>query len=451
MMDLNSVSQAVKGTHFGSNPEILSVGTDSRTIDSGALFVALRGPRFDGHEFVQQAAERSANGALVDQRVPVRIPQVIVDDTELALGQLAGVWRRRFSLPVIAVTGSNAKTTVKEMIGAILSERAPTLVSQGNYNNTIGLPLSLLKITDSHEFAVVEIGMNQIGEIGYLTGLARPDISVITNAGAAHLEYLQSVRKVAIEKGRILRMFREGDIAVLNRDDPHFDYWADESDGRRIISFGMSESADVRVEYTQLDDGSDLRLHTPIGAFKVRLELMGVHNAANAAAAVAAALGAGAGQAEIIAGLEKMRPVAGRLQLRKHVGGGRLLDDTYNANPESVSAALNVLAGLSGDRRLIIGDMFELGPGAEQYHRNIGEQARKAGVGRLYCVGSLTKSAAAAFGRGADHYENPEDLVRDLTQQIDSNTIILVKGSRGMRMERIATALSEPRAEAVPC
>lgn len=441
MMDMQIVAQAVDGVRFGENSWIRDVSTDSRTITDGCLFVALRGERFDGHQFVGDAVNSGAAGALVGQSMDVAVPQVVVGDTEIALGQLAANWRGRFDSPLIAVTGSNGKTTVKEMIGTILGEEAPTLVSQGNYNNTVGLPLSLLRFREDHKFAVVEIGMNQIGEIRNLSQIARPDIAVITNAGSAHLEYLHSVQQVAIEKGSLMSGLNADGVAVLNRNDGQFDYWKTQAGGRRIISFGLTDNSDVYARFKPLEFGSALHLTTELGVIEADLPLAGVHNVVNASAAVAAAIGAGLGADKIAVGLGKMKAVPGRLQLRKHRAGGDLVDDTYNANPDSMAAALKVLGNFSGDRRLVIGDMFELGGKAEDFHREIGTQARAAGIGRLYAVGDLCKNAATEFGRGASHYANQQDLIEDLIRHLDSSTVILVKGSRGMRMERVANAL----------
>ncbi len=441
MMDMQVVAQAVNGVHFGENSWIHDVSTDSRAITEGCLFVALRGERFDGHQFVREAVKSGAAGALVDQSMDTAVPHVVVDDTEIALGQLAAKWRGRFDTPLIAVTGSNGKTTVKEMIGTILAEEAPTLVSQGNYNNTVGLPLSLLRFRETHKYAVVEIGMNQIGEIRHLSRIARPDIAVITNAGSAHLEFLHSVQQVAIEKGSLMSGLGADGVAVLNRNDDQYDYWKSQADGRRVISFGLTGDSDVYAQFKPLKFGSGLHLTTELGVIEVELKLAGVHNVVNASAAVAAAIGAGVGSEKIAVGLENMQAVSGRLQLRSHRAGGSLVDDTYNANPDSVAAALKVLGNFTGDRRLVIGDMFELGANAEEFHREIGAQARAAGIGRLYAVGELCRNAVKEFGRGARHYGNQQDLIEDLLPNLDSSTVILVKGSRGMRMEHVANAL----------
>ena len=438
---MHNVAHAVDGVHLGNNSWISDVSTDSRNISNDCLFVALRGERFDGHEFVNDALGLGAAGALVDQQMKVDIPQVVVDDTGIALGRLAADWRRKFRAPLIAVTGSNGKTTVKEMIGGILGEEAPTLISKGNFNNAVGLPLSLLRFRETHRFAVVEIGMNQIGEIAYLSDIANPDIAVITNAGSAHLEFLHSVEQVAVEKGSLMNGLGADGIAVLNRDDKQFENWKKQADGRRVISFGLSEQADVQARFETLSFGSKLNFSTPIGVIEANLNLAGVHNVANAAAAVATAIGAGISVQQIQAGLEKMQAVSGRLQPKKHQAGGNLIDDTYNANPDSVTAAMKVLSKVTGDRRLVIGDMFELGDDAEDFHRQMGRQAREAGIGRLYAVGTLSKNAVSEFGRGGKHYESQDDLIRDLEQQIDSQTTILVKGSRGMRMEHVVNAL----------
>ena len=441
MMNMQVVAQAVDGVHIGANTYIEAVSTDSRRIREGDLFVALRGNRFDGHQYVNEAAHAGAKGVLVDESADVSVAQVVVGDTELALGRLASHWRQKFSIPLVAVTGSNGKTTVKEMIGSILSEHSETLVSHGNFNNAIGLPLSLLKLRQLHQFAVVEIGMNQIGEIEYLSKLACPDVVVITNASSAHLQYLKNLDQVAIEKGSLMVGLSDDGIAILNVDDEQVNYWKSIADRHRVITFGLSEAADVKAVYQHLEFGSILKITTPRGIIQMELKLAGVHNILNALAATAAAIGLGISDSHIKSGLEKMSPVAGRLQLRQHKRGGRLLDDTYNANPASVAAALNVLKKLSGDRRLVIGDMFELGENDAEFHREIGKLARQSGIGRVYALGNLTKYAVKEFGYGAQHFQDRQELVDDLLQQMDSNTIILVKGSRGMKMESIVNEL----------
>ena len=441
MLTMLDVAKAVHGQHSGDNPLISGVSTDSRIVERGNLFVALRGERFDGHQFVADAAQNGALGALVDNPIEIPMSRIVVDDTESALGQLAAHWRRRFSIPLVAVTGSNGKTTVKEMIGRILGSSADTLVSRGNFNNPIGLPLSLLKLRQQHQFAVVEIGMNQVGEIERLAEIAGPTVAVITNAGAAHLERLTSVSQVATEKGKIISALGKDGVAVLNRDSEYFPPWCAAAGSREIITFGFTNEADISATCKVLDFGSEIRIRTPRGNVNVKLQLAAEHNVINALAATAVGIALGVSLKNIKSGLESMTAVAGRLQLREHLKGGVLIDDTYNANPNSVAAALTYLSGLSGDRRLVFGDMFELGSNDEQFHREIGRKARRCGIGRLYALGALSAFAAREFGRGARHYSDKDALIKDLRDELDATTTLLVKGSRGMKMDQVADQL----------
>ncbi len=441
MLSTADVARAVHGDHIGVDTQFESVSTDTRTIENGALFVALRGERFDGHEYVDEAIKKGASAAMLESAVESSIPQVIVQDTEQALGELAAYWRRQFNFPVVAVTGSNGKTTVKEMIGHILRTNAQTSVSKGNFNNPIGLPLSLLKLRQSHQFAVVEIGMNQIGEIERLAQLAQPTVSVITNAGAAHLENLVSIEQVAVEKGKIIESLGKHGVAVLNADSPHYAHWQATAAKRKIVSFGFSDQADVSAQHVALKFASKIQIQSPVGTVEVELQLAGDHNVINALAASAVGIALEVPLSQIKAGLESMRAVAGRLQLRQHFRGGPLIDDTYNANPNSVAAALSYISRLSGDRRLVLGDMFELGAKGEKYHREVGRLARGSGIGRLYALGELSASAAQEFGRGAIHFSDRDSLLRELGTDLDATTTVLIKGSRGMKMDEIADFL----------
>ena len=443
MMTMSELEAVVNGKRIGANSGIMSIGSDSRQVVGGELFVALRGEQYDGHQFVTEALRKGAIGALVDNQIDTDIPQVVVNDTELSLGKLASNWRLRFDCPVVAVTGSNGKTTVKEMIGSILRQMGTGLVSHGNFNNTIGLPLSLLELREEHRFAAVEIGMNQIGEIEYLAKIASPNVVVITNATAAHLENLESIQNVAEEKGNIISGLVKHGTAVLNADDEHFELWRKMAISREqnFTTFAINQEAEIFAEASVGAFSSDVKLNTPLGTVQFVLNLPGEHNVKNSAAAAAAAIAAGATRQQICAGLESIRSVKGRLCLRKHVAGGRLLDDTYNANPASLKAALDVLSKVGGDRRLVIGDMLELGTDAEEFHRVAGIQARQAGIGRVYAMGPLCKETVEAFGRGGDHYETHESLIAELCSDLHSSTTVLVKGSRGMQMERVVRKL----------
>ena len=441
MMDTQTIAGAVGGRRLGDNAWIDAVSTDSRQVKAGDLFVALRGERFDGHEYLNEASRKGACAAMVETAVGVRFPQVLVQDTEKALGQLSAFWRGAFHMPLVAVTGSCGKTTVKEIIGNILKCKAKTLVSQGNFNNAIGLPLSLLKLERNHEFAVVEIGMNQVGEIEYLSKLAAPTAAVITNAGPAHLEFLHSVNQVAIEKGSIVSGLNDSGVVVLNHDDRFFDFWKESAAPRTVISFGFTDKADVSGSCQLSESGASINMNTPIGSMIGNINLIGAHNVSNALAATAAAIGLNMPKRCILEGLDKMCAIKGRLQIRRHKFGGRVIDDTYNANPASTQAAIRILSKIKGDRRLVVGDMFELGSDRIRFHQDIGRCARDAGIGRLYCVGDLSEFTAEAFGRGASHYQSKQELISDLERQIDAGTTLLVKGSRGMKMEKITDYL----------
>ena len=441
MMDTQTIAEAVGGDRLGGNAWIDAVSTDSRKVKAGNLFVALRGERFDGHEYLNEAYRKGARATMVETAVGTQYPQVLVQDTERALGQLSAFWRGSFHMPLVAVTGSCGKTTVKEMIGNILTCKAETLVSQGNFNNAIGLPLSLLKLKKKHQFAVVEIGMNQIGEIEHLSKLASPTVAVITNAGPAHLKFLNSVDQVATEKGSIVSGVNDSGVVVLNHDDRYFDFWKESAAPRSVISFGFTDKADVSGSCQLNESGASISMKTPIGSMVGNISLIGAHNVSNALAATAAAIGLNVSKRCILQGLAKMSAIKGRLQIRRHKYGGRLIDDTYNANPASAEAAIRILSKIKGDRRLVVGDMFELGPDRIRFHQEIGRCARDAGIGRLYCVGNLSEFTAKAFGRGASYYQSKQELLSDLELQIDADTTLLVKGSRGMRMEKITDFL----------
>ena len=440
-MTLAAAARVLDGALAGRDAEFTGVSTDTRTLARGDLFVALTGPRFDGHAFVTEAAARGAVGALVTRAVDAVVPTVQVADTRLALGRLAAHWRAQFAIPVIAVTGSNGKTTVKNMIAAIMQETGPGLATQGNLNNDIGVPLTLLRLRERDRYAVIEMGMNHPGEIDYLTHLTRPTIALINNAAAAHLAGLGSVEAVARAKGEIYAGLGDDGIAIVNADDDYAGLWCELAGRRRIISFGLDKPADVSAEYTLGADGSTIHLHTPQGGISMRLSLLGRHNVMNALAAGSAALAGGARLADIQAGLEKLKAVSGRLEVKSGANGARVLDDTYNANPGSLAAGVEVLKAAAGERVLVLGDMGELGEAAADIHRRVGALAVRLGIERLYAVGELTREAVAAFGTNARHFESQEALIDDLRRAMHADMTILVKGSRSSKMERVVAGI----------
>ena len=442
---LSSATQTMQGQLHGEDRAFDGVSTDTRTIGDGELFVALNGPNFQGVDFIGQAAAKGAAGAVVDALVTDDIAQIKVDDTRIALGELGAAWRTQQAATVIGVTGSNGKTTLKEMIAACLQQVAPTLATEGNLNNDIGMPLMLCRIEPEHQFAVIEMGANHCGEIAYLTALASPDVVVITNAGSAHLEGFGSLQGVAHGKGEILQDGKRPDAAILNADDAYYDYWASLVTDINVLSFGLDASADVYAsDIHQRSDASTFRLHLREQSLEVNLPLAGLHNVRNACAAAAVALALGLSADDIADGLAAVRTVAGRLQPIVGVSGARVFDDSYNANPVSVVAAAEFMASLEGENWLVLGDMFELGDEAVQLHRDVGTAIRDSSVKRLFGVGELTRHAVDAFGNRGNWFASIEDLIAHVTRDLRSDVNVLIKGSRGMRMERVVDALRVP-------
>ena len=446
MWSLGSACERVGGRLLGADAFFSAVGIDSRADCTGQLFVALRGERFDGHDFVAAAASRGAAAALVDRALPIDLPQWQVADTRLALGGLAAAWRERVPGRVVAVTGSNGKTTVKEMLAAILSQRGPTLATQGNLNNDIGMPLTLLRARDEH-FLVLEMGASHAGEIAYMTGIGRPEVALITNAGRAHLEGFGSVEGVARAKGEIVQGLAADGVFVVPGDSPFTDLWRGLAGGRRLATFALDAAADLNAASDTIavcwDDEGFRTLFTARhagGVESLELRLAGVHNVRNALAAAAAALALGVDWDAVRAGLAGLAPVPGRLYPRD-CGGRRIIDDTYNANPDSLAAAVAVLTALPGRPWLVLGDLGELGAQSADLHREVGRQARAAGVERLLCVGARSADAAAAFGPGGCSFPDQSALVGHLQAALTEDTPVLVKGSRSARMDLVVKAL----------
>ncbi|WP_028490286.1 UDP-N-acetylmuramoyl-tripeptide--D-alanyl-D-alanine ligase [Thiothrix lacustris] len=414
------------------------VERDSRAVQAGDLFLALQGERFDAHDFVPQVAGK-ASAALVSHAVDADIPQVVVDDVRLALGRLAAAWRQRFQSPLVGLTGSNGKTTLKEMLAAILALQGNTLATAGNLNNDIGMPLTLLRLRDTDRFAVIEMGANHFGEIDYLTQIACPDVAIINNAGASHLEGFGDIAGVSRAKGEIFNGLVQSGVAIINADDTYADYWRGLNQGRQVISFGLDNAADVR-------GGSDINtpfyLQVNEQILPVNLKLLGRHNMLNALAATAAALALGVELDTVRQGLESLQPVKGRLNPKAGKHSGRVIDDTYNANPSSTAAAVGVLAGLQGRKILVLGDMGELGNTGEQLHTAIGHQAAAAGIDALYTLGKLSANASVAFGQPQRAFNDLEALLASLDEDLQPGDTVLVKGSRSARMERVVDALT---------
>lgn len=454
MMTLSELAQVLDAQLHGEGATCFeSVGTDSRRVRGCELFVALRGERFDAHDFVPDALAAGAAAAMVDRAGFARLretgPLLVVEDTLVALGRLAAHWRSRFDIPLLGVTGSNGKTTVKEMCAAILREHLRSdeavLATVGNLNNDIGLPLTLLGLREGHRAAVVEMGMNHPGEIARLTAIARPTVAIVTNAQRAHLEGLRSLDEVAREKGAIYTAGREDAVAVINADDARADYWRSLVAGRRMLAFGIARDADVRGSAIVHGLGVELEVDSFAGHAKVALQVPGEHNARNALGAAAACLAAGIGLDTVVAGLEAYAGTRGRLQKVTGARGACIIDDTYNANPDSVRAAIDVLSAMPGRKLLVLGDMGEVGETAAQVHDEVGGYAKSRGVDALFAFGDMSLMAARNFGEGGRHFGSIESLVAALAPQLAADTTVLVKGSRFMRMERVVEALLAAR------
>ena len=443
---LSRVAEVTGGQLVGQDLSLQGVTTDTRTVAAGQLFIALRGERFDAHDFLDAAVAAGAGALLVADaaRIPAGAPAVVVDDTRLALGRLAAAWRAEFDLPVIAVTGSNGKTTTKEMIAAILKAAFgdAVLATRGNLNNDIGLPLTLLALDASHRAAVIEMGMNHPGEIDYLTHIGAPTVALVTNAQRAHLEGMGDLDEVAREKGSIFNGLSADGIAVINEDDSYAGFWRGMVGNRTVRSFGIDRPADVHGVVRQHGLEITMELTAAEGQVAFTLGIPGRHNARNAMAAAAACLAAGIPLAAVGEGLGRFAGVKGRLQRRAGRNGAEILDDTYNANPDSVRAGIDVLAATIGRKVLVLGDMGEIGEASGQYHDEIGGYAKSQGVDRLFALGDAVQQAVRNFGEGARHFCNIDKLIVAVDKELGPETTVLVKGSRFMKMERVADALA---------
>jgi UDP-N-acetylmuramoyl-tripeptide--D-alanyl-D-alanine ligase len=459
MMSLAEAAGVLGASVRGADARFEGVSTDTRTLRSGELFVALRGERFDGHAFLEQAAAAKAAAAIVDRDYSGQapLPVAIVADTRLALGALARHWRARFRPALIAVAGSNGKTTVKEMLASILRSHASqdelprgsmrggpdaVLATTGNLNNDIGVPLTLLRMRATHRWCAIELGMNHRGEIAYLADIARPTVALVNNAQREHLEFMDSVEEVAAENAAVYQALPADGVAVVNADDAHAGLFRSRAGSRRILDFAIEKAAAVRGEAKLKPLSSELAIRTPEGEAQATLAIPGLHNVRNALAAAAAASAVRIDVRTIANGLAAFRPYTGRLQVKQARGGATLIDDSYNANPDSVRAAIDVLASCPGPTVLVLGDMGEVGAQGPEFHREVGAYARARGIGSLLALGEAAREAVQAFGAGARHFDRPEDLVPHV-----KGRSILVKGSRFMRMERVVAALTGAAAE----
>ena len=448
-MMLSEIAKAVGGQiidHEAGMPDVLceSVGSDSRNIQKNQLFIGIKGEYFDGNTFAQAAIKQGAAAVLVSDAITQARPAVLVPDTRLALGNLAKYWRNKFTLPLVAITGSNGKTTVKEMLSAILkAANKNVLATLGNLNNDIGMPMTLLNLRKQHNVAVIEMGMNHLGEIDYLTRIAQPNIAVINNAGTAHIGELGSRENIAKAKGEIFAGLQKDGIAIINADDAYKDYWMSLNTDKTIMTFGFNQADDVSATYIESDGMSKVALNTPNGSVTFNLAMLGKHNISNALAASACAVALGISNSDIAHGLSNMQAVKGRLQRKAGFNGASLIDDTYNANPDSMKAAIDVLAAQKGDTIFVMADMAELGADAAQMHADIGTYAKQKGIQTLFTFGELSAQASAAFGQNGQHFDALEALLDKLRSAMHNDATVLVKGSRFMQMERVVNAIVE--------
>ncbi len=442
MMMMSQIAEALDARLIGQDVMMTGVSKDTRDIHAGDLYVALKGDRFDGHKFVSEATAAGAVGVLVSELQTETgsrdVPQVQVDDTRIALGKLAAYWRQKFTGKLIGITGSNGKTSVKEMCSKILSDFAgasAVLATKGNLNNDIGLPMTLLELTQQHKFAVIEMGANHLGEIDYLTAIARPDVALVNNVGPAHLEGFGSLDNIAKAKAEIYNGLSDDGIAIINQDDAFAAYWKDYCSAMKTMSFSMlDESADVYAKHLENDH---YQIISKNQTAELRLKVPGKHNVMNALAATAVMLSLELPLQFIVASLSEFENIQGRLNVKTSAAGYQVIDDTYNANPLSVTAAIDVLADMQGDTILVLGDMAELGEHAEKLHAEIGIKAKDAGIKSLYATGKLSANTVVAFGENGFHFENKNELINALKENLTADAVVLIKGSRSAAMEEV--------------
>lgn len=448
---LATVAAQTDGVLYGDDREFAGVATDSRSALRNKLFVALSGPNFDGHHFVADAARDDAAAALVARRQPVELPQIEVPDTLKGLQQWAAAWRRSTDIPLVAITGSNGKTTVKTLVASILSQRFETLATQGNLNNHIGVPLTLLELTARHQVAVVEMGASARGEIGPLARLAEPTVGIVTNAGPAHLEGFGDLDGVALGKGELFESLRESACAVINADDVYHDQWRKLAEHCRIVTFGTSDSADYALVQVSAIHADGMKFSARLGGSEVvdvETSLVGAHNVVNVLAAAAAAQAAGASTDDVLAGVAKAGSVAGRMNICTGRNGVRIIDDAYNANPASLRAGIEYLAAQRGSRWLVLGDMAELGADEQTLHVEAGEFAKAQGIDGLVAIGPLAAHAARAYGPGGKTFSTREEALAWLTTALEPGLVVLVKGSRSAGLDQLVDALRREHLDA---
>lgn len=449
-LSLTDIAKQLNGTLEGDDLIITHVSTDTRDIVAGSLFIALVGPNFNGHVFANEARQKGAVAIVASEPVDAHLPVIMVADTKAALGTLGAFVKERVAPKTVGITGSSGKTTVKEMVTAILQESGSVLSTQGNFNNDIGVPLTLLRLEEQHEYAVIEMGANHLGEIAYTTGLVKPDVATIVNAAASHLEGFGSLFGVARAKSEIFKGLAKDGTAILNYDSQFYDFWLGKLDNEFIYSFSLDTPAGAGADYTASQVGlafngcAHFIMQTPMGEMNIELTIPGMHNVSNALLAAGLAINVGASLENVRDGLSKMQHVKGRLDVKQLSEQVRLLDDSYNANVASVTAAIKLLSSYQGRRVLVLGDMAELGDKAKHYHEEVGALAKNEGIDMLYTLGQLSQSASEVYGQAGQHFHDIDLLIEELYQELTplhDDITILVKGSRSSRMDRVVTAL----------
>lgn len=444
---LGQLHRWVSGSKMTADASFDGISTDTRLVSTGNLFVALKGEHFDAHDFLAELPKEGV-AAVVAERIPddYPLPALLVSDTRLALGDMARHWRKHFSIPVVGVTGSNGKTTVKEMIATIFKTAfgdEGRLATSGNFNNDIGVPLTIFRMNEKHRAAVIELGMNHVGEMAYLTAIAQPTIGLVNNAQREHQEFMQTVEAVAQENGTVIRSLPEKGFAVFPADEPYTALWTEYAGSRQIITFGLTPDSDVSGQYKYANGGTFLVIENGGKTYTACLATSGHHNVRNALAAAACSLAAGIDWQTIVKGLEAFSPVHGRLEKKMAFNGALLIDDTYNANPDSVRAAIDVLADISGRGIFVLGDMGEIGNDGERYHAEVGEYARERRIGHFFTFGEMARFASAAYGNDGRHFVDIDEMNAALRQLLEPDMTVLVKGSRFMKMERVVNQLMD--------
>ncbi len=423
-----------------------AISTDTRTLQPGALFVAIKGEKFDGHDYIAQAIEQEAAGILINTSTPITAPTTLpvirVRDTTWAYGQIAALYRSRFKIPMVGVTGSCGKTTVTSMIVTILQQVGKVLSPSGSYNNEIGLPKTLLELEPAHKFGVLEMGARNVGDIKYLMELVNPSIGLITNVAPAHTETFGDLDTIAAAKGEIYTYLQPHGTAIINVDDQYAPYWLSELKTQNVITFGLERAADITCAYiVEEHHRIKMELVTDVGTIQINLPLLGLHNVMNALAAAAVARCLDVSLNDIKAGLENFKTVVRRMEIKSGIKGAKVIDDSYNANPVAMQRAIEVLVKQTGHKIMVIGDMLELGVQAREYHQQLGQQIKAAGINTLLGFGDLTQNAIAEFGNNGRFYTDKTELIDDLTAMLDSSTVVLIKGSNGMRMNEVVHAI----------